>query len=558
MRRTNSWHRRGGALLAALAVAVVGQGAGGRGAAAARTDPTLRPVRGCAELVGDYPIAGAAAHVTAATSVPAGAEPAHCDVRGYVEPAVRFQLRLPVDGYAGRYLQYGCAGLCGGIQTPAFPAGCAGSPGGDVAVAATDDGHASPGEFPAPIVDGTWAATDQAARDDYFFRAPHVVSVAAKRIIAGFYGAPPRRSYFDGCSTGGREGLLLAQRYPTDFDGIVAGAPANYMGPLMGLYFAWLSTVDVAADGQQVITADKLPALHAAVIAACDGLDGLVDQQIEDPRACHFDPAQIQCPAGADRLTCLTAAQVAKARELYRGPTDTHGRRLYPGWESRGSELAWFGSIIPIPGVGSLAPLPDNYLRYVGYPIGSPHSSLADFPLTVAGLNRLTPEGAKGNALSLDLSAFRRAGGKLIISHGWDDQSIPAVGTVDYYTRLAQRSGGLRATQEWARLFMVPTLYHCFTGGYQLTEFDPFRSLVSWVEHGSAPGRIVAVGRDAQGTVTRSRPVFPYPLRARYDGSGSVDDAGNFVPAPPLVPPTHDVIDWAGSYLHGVPGPVAG
>jgi feruloyl esterase len=301
------------------------------------------------------------------------------------------------------------------------------------------------------------------------------------------------------------------------------------------------------STGTPVFSTAALTTLHNAVLGACDGLDGLVDGQIEDPRACRYDPVAVQCPGTAD---CLTPAQVATARTLYEGPKDDHGRRLYPGWESRGSELAWDG-------LSFLAPLPDNYLRYVGYPIGAPHSSVAEFRFTVDELNRLTAEGRKGNALSLDLSAFRRAGGKLILWHGFDDQSIPAVGTLDYYGRLVRRNGGLRETQRFARTFLVPTAYHCFTGGYSLNEFDALPALVDWVEHGAAPDRIIANRRAADGSVTRTRPVFPYPLRAAYDGSGSVDDAANFVPAPPLVSPAHDVIDWAGSYLHDVPGPVA-
>jgi feruloyl esterase len=535
-------------VLGALAIAVVGLAP-----SQAAADPAqIRPDRQCADLVGDYP--DVRAHVTAAAEQSGNGEPRLCLVTGKVDPEIGFQLKLPLDTYNGNYVQDGCGGLCGALFGLPFPKPTCGPRGGDFAVGLTDDGHVGldpndPPDQPNPFVqitDGTWAANNQAARDDYFFRAPHVVSVAAKRIIAAFYGAPPRHAYFDGCSTGGREALLLAQRYPTDFDGIIAGASAAYMGPLMGVYFSWLSRTLAGA----AFTTEKLTAMHNAVVAACDGLDGLLDNQLEDPRACQFDPAAVQCP-GVDAPTCLNPVQVDAAHKLYQGPMDDQGHRLYPGWESRGSELAWDG-------LSFLAPLPDNYLRYVGYPIGTPHSSLADFQFTVDELNRLTAEGAKGNALSLDLSAFRRAGGKLIIYHGWDDQSIPAVGTVDYYARLVQRSGGPRETQKWARAFLVPTMYHCFTGGYQLTEFDPLPALVDWVEHGDAPDRIVAVGRDPRTqAVTRSRPVFPYPLRARYDGSGSVDDESNFVAGPPVVAPTHDVIDWAGSYLHGISGPVA-
>jgi hypothetical protein len=524
---------------------------------AAGPPPGTTTVRQCADLQRVFEIPGARTHVEKTTTVEQTATtPAYCEVEGFVEPAVGFKLRLPRDTYAGRYLQYGCDGLCGVIQDPVIR-GCAPA-GADFAVASTNDGHIGQGGFPFNITDGTWAANNQAARDDYFFRAPHVVSVAAKQLIRAYYGAAPQRSYFAGCSTGGREGLLLAQRYPDDFDGIVAGSPVNVMGPLVGMYHAWLSTMNVRPDGTPVLTAAKLPGLHNAVLAACDRLDGLTDEQIDDPRACNYDPVKLQCPAGSDNDSCLTPPQVSIVRQLYHGLTDAQGVRLYPGWESRGSELAWNGAIIPDPVYGSfLAPLPDNYLKYVGYPIGKPHSSIADIRFTVPELRRLTPEGVKGNAMSLDLSAFRRAGGKLIIWHGWDDQTVPAVATVDYYDRLTKANGGRAATQRFARLFMVPTKYHCQLGGYKLTDLDPIPALVDWVERGDAPDRIVAKGIDpTTHAVTRSRPVFAYPLRAAYDGTGSIDDATNFVPAPPLRP-TQDTIPWAGTDLYYRPGPVA-
>ncbi|MFI0451813.1 tannase/feruloyl esterase family alpha/beta hydrolase [Actinomadura sp. 6N118] len=522
-------------------------------ASAAEPAAVFRPVATCEELARTFTIPGAVTHVDKAQVRTVTGQPRHCLVEGYVEPAVRFTLKLPMDTYGGRYLQYGCGGLCGAIEEPGFPA-CGGPPSRDMAVAATDDGHTGEGGFYDAIVDGRALAGNRAARADYFYRAPHVVSVAAKQIIKTFYGSTPKHSYFNGCSTGGREGLLLAQRYPADFDGIVAGAPAAYMGPLLGVYFTWLSTVNNDRNGSPIITAAKLPALHRAVLRACDRRDGLTDDQIDDPHACRFDPVAIQCKPGTDQPNCLTPAQVTVTRKLYDGPRDPHGRRLYPGWQNRGSELAWDGSIIPNQ-YGSLAKLPDNYLKYVGYPIGKPHSSIADFQFTARQFHRLTPEGAKGNAMSLDLSEFRRRGGKLLLWHGWDDQSIPAVGTLDYYQRLTQRNGGLHQTQTWARTFMVPTMYHCTLGGYRMTTFDPFPQLTSWVEHGTAPDRIIATGTDANNH-PRTRPVFPYPQQAKYDGSGDINDAGNFTPTNPSEAP-NDTIPWIGSYLHTLPGPTA-
>src|SRR4051812_4614102 len=493
----------------------------------------IAPVRTCEQLAG-------VAHVARAVVTDR-----YCDVSGVVEPAVKFELKLPLDSYTGRYLQYGCDGYCGFFPSPVLRP-CPGPRGGTFAVAATDDGHVASPPSQFGVVDATWAAGNRSARDDFFFRAPHVVARASKRIIAAFYGVEPRHSYFNGCSTGGREGLLLAQRYPHDFDGIVAGAPTHYFGPI-AVNEAWVAKANMAADGSPIITKDKLAPLHDAVVRACDRLDGLADGQIEDPRACRFDPARVQCAAGGDEPSCLTPAQVAAARRLYAGARDAHGRRLYPASETYGSELAWDIFIVPLPGFGAFSGiLADGYLKYMGYPLGMPHSSLAEFRFTVGELRRLAPEGVKGNAMSLDLSAFRRAGGKLLLWHGWADANIPPGATVDYYGRLVRRSGGLRRTQEFARLFMVPTLHHCaIGGGYELNTFDPFDAIVPWVEHGRAPARLIA---RRQGTMPRSRPVFPYPLRARYDGSGSVNEARNFVAAPALV--RSRPVVWAGSDLY--------
>ncbi|WP_280235971.1 tannase/feruloyl esterase family alpha/beta hydrolase [Nocardia cyriacigeorgica] len=497
---------------------------------------------------------GAATQVTAATTVAAdGDKPERCDIRGIVEPAVRFRLELPTTTFNGRYLQHGCFGFCGRLEEPAAP-DCAPATTGDFAVATTDDGHL----LESAATQGIFGRDDQAARDDWFFRAPHVVSEVSKRLIAAYYGAPPTRAYFSGCSNGGREGLLLAQRYPHDFDGIIAGDPVNYLGPLGGVSETWRARINLRADGTPVLTDDKLPALHRAVLTACDPLDGLTDDQIDDPRACHFDPAVLTCPPGIDDANCLTQQQVIATRALYAGPTDEKGRLLYPGGQPYGSELAWSGFITPTPGLGTSLSysVADNYLRYVGYPIGTRHSSVAELAFTEDELRRLTAEGVKGNAMSLDLTEFRDAGGKLILWHGWADQDLPPTATVDYYHRMTQRMGGADETNPWARLFMVPSMYHC-TGGSRLTEFDPIAALVEWVEGDLAPDRLVATGRDEHGAITRTRPVFPHPLIAAYDGDGSIDDATNFLPAQPSTA-LPDAIDWLGTYLHDMPGPTAG
>src|SRR5499427_10995787 len=502
---------RGFATLGAL-VATLTLGAGARepsgvglavqtpALAAALTGP-LTPRLACAALAQPEPgggvpdfgaIAGAPTRVTSASVVAAAAStPEFCDVKGYVAPQIQFELKLPTKTWQGRYLQNGCGGFCGAIGQTGFPS-CDLQPGGDFAVSATDDGHMAPG------FDAVWAATTEQVRVDFGSRAVHVVAVASKAIIRAFYGTAPQRSYFMGCSDGGREGLMEAQRFPADFDGIVAGAPANIWAPLNGEFQVWLARINVDGQGNPILTPAKLPALHATALASCDGADGLLDGQIDDPRACHFDPASIQCPAGADQPTCLTAPQVDVARKAYSGPVDTQGRHLYPGGEPVGSELAWAGWFVGPPGIGPL--IGDDYIKYSAFPIGQRTVSVRDWQFTVDLFNRLRTEGRVFNSTSADLRAFRSRGGKLILWHGWADQAIPPTGTPAYYEAVQDRMGGLQSVQQFARLFMVPSTYHC-GGGFGPNQFDLVNPIVHWVERAEAPNRIVATQTGAGGSV---------------------------------------------------------
>jgi feruloyl esterase len=556
--------------LIGIVVLVGGVSAAPAGAAGRQStqqaDRTVSPVRACADLIRAYDLPAAQTTVEQATVVPATAtDPEYCDVRGVIEPEVRFQLKLPTKTFAGRYLQIGCGAYCGEIPPLPFT-DCGANAPGDVAVAGTDNGHVGEQIGPIPaFLDTRWAKDDQQARNDFFYRAPHVLSRASKAIIKTFYGKQPRVSYFDGCSMGGREAMLLAQRYPYDFDGIIASAPAHYMGPGLGTYLAWIAQANLRPDGSEVLSGAKLQVVNAAVIEACDSIDGLEDGILTDPRACTWDPVALACPSGTERPDCLTPAQVTAMRKMYARPTDSHGRVLYPASLPRGGELALIGYATTLPEIGFPFIVPDAnaYLENLGYPIGTPHSSVFEYEFTARDFHRLTPEGRKGNAASLDLSKFKRAGGKLLLWNGWSDMSVPAEALVDYYSRIVDRNGGLAKTQEWARMFLIPSGHHCLIGGdpQGLNVFQPFDELVTWVERGKAPDRIVAAGTqdvwNPGSPVVRTRPVFPYPLVPKYDGSGSVDDERNFVPGKPIVSPRHDQIDWLGEYLSYVPGPVA-
>jgi feruloyl esterase len=523
--------------------------------AAALTGP-VTPVLACktlaqAEPGGGVPdfgaIPGAPTRVASASVVAATATlPEFCDVKGYVSPQIQFELKLPTKTWQGRYLQNGCGAFCGAVGQTGFPS-CDLQPGGNFAVSATDDGHEANG------LDAVWAAADEQLRIDMGSRAVHVVSVASKAIIRAFYGIGPQHSYFMGCSDGGREGLMEAQRFPTDFDGIVAGAPANIWAPLNAEFQVWVARINVDSQGNQILTPAKLPALHSAALASCDGADGLVDGQIDDPRACNFDPASIQCSAGTDQPTCLTPAQVDVARKAYSGPVDAQGRHLYPGGEPVGSELAWapwFVQIVLPTGPFSVGPaIGDNYLKYSAFPIGQPTFSVQTWQFTVDLFNRLRTEGRVFNSMNADLSAFRNRGGKLILWHGWSDQAIPPFGTPAYYEAVQDQMGGLPAVQQFARLFMFPSVYHC-GGGFGPNQFDLINPITHWVEQGQAPGKIVATQTDNLGKVIRTRPVFAYPEQAKYIGSGSIDDAANFVGVTPAHLPNDD-FDWVGNDLFG-------
>ncbi len=570
-RKRRTLTRVGAAALALGVLAFVGSGPSGApsGVTALRqgssllaaSDAVVAPRLDCAALapigtaarpgVPDFTaIPGAPTRVTSATVIAAGASsPEYCDVKGYIAPQIHFDLRLPTKTWQGRYLQSGCGGFCGAVGQPSFPT-CDLQPGGDFAVAATDDGHAAGG------TDGLWGVNDQELRVDFGTRAPHALSLAAKAIITAFYAVAPRFSYFQGCSDGGREALMEAQRFPADFNGIVAGAPANIWAPLIGESLVWNARANMDAQGNQILTADRLPALHAAVLKACDGADGLVDGQIDDPRACTFDPASIQCPSGADAPTCLSSAQVVVARKLYQGPVDGAGHRLYPGGEPFGSELAWVPWVVTPPGIQSLdAGFGDSYLRYLGFPIGKPASSLQDWRFTVQGFNRLRAAEPLYGSTNADLTAFRQRGGKLIIWHGWADPAIAPSGTTAYYDAVTDRMGGLGATQRFARLFMLPTVYHCggTYGPGTAVQFDFVNPITHWVEQGVAPDDVVLTHTIQGGAVVRTRPVFAYPRQARYTGVGSIDNAANFVGVMPS-PAPDDHINWVGNDLFNVPG----
>lgn len=523
--------------------------------ALAATSPTIPAQMTCAAMATDpnfvtiphYPTAVASATTVAAV---AGTNPAYCDVKGMIAPQTHFELELPLSTWQGRYLQNGCGGYCGDVSSQSFPA-CDATLGGDFAMATDDEGHTTSNGLGGA---GLFAFNSQKLRNEYGYESEHALAVVAKTMIADFYGQGPKYSYYDGCSDGGREAMEVAERYPTDFNGIIAGAPEIIAGPLNAELQTWDYRVNTDANGNAILTSAQMTTLHTAVINACQGDDGVPgDGIITDPRDCNFSPSDIVCQAG-QTAGCLTPQQAKVAEEIYQGPVDPQGQHLYPGGLPLGSESSWAGFQIPIePAAGGpvasdtalvYGGLSLPYLRYQYLPPGQLGPDPSQWQFTAQGFRSLFPVADTYDAMSTDLSAFRRHGGKLIIWQGWADQAIPTFGTIDYYDTLVGRNGGLHSTEQFARMFLFPTVAHC-GGGYAGSSFDLVYPMVQWVENGTAPSSVTAT--DTINSTTLTRPVYPYPEVPMYNGTGSTDDAANFHP----VRSAHatEYSNWIGNYL---------
>ncbi|MFI7540290.1 tannase/feruloyl esterase family alpha/beta hydrolase [Actinoplanes sp. NPDC049599] len=445
--------------------------------------PAVAPVLSCADVPG-LRLDGVT--ISSAAVVSTGAPAPYCEVRGTIAPANTIVLRLPVHGWTQRYVQTGCGGLCGtAVINYGQAASCPPIADGTVAGATTDMGHQGRN-------DGSWAAGNPQAQIDFAYRGVHVTAQVAKAIITAFYGRRPAYSYFTGCSDGGREGLMAAQRYPGDFDGIAAGAPANNMAVQNTFHHAWNVLANKDAAGNFILLAGKLPLVHQAVLAACDRLDGLTDRLLGDPRLCRFDPASIVCRAGQDVTTCLTAAEATVVRRLHDGATDARGRRLEVAVSHEwGSELEWT-LFVPAaqgqPVASEMFAL--SYLRYLAEPNHPrPEYQLSDLAFTVESFWRtVLPSSTYLAAMDPDLRAFQRGGGKLLLWHGWNDQHIAPRSTLAYYDAV-RATMGAATTDRFARLYLFPGLAHC-GGGAGPDTFDVLTPVMAWVETGRRPGRI--------------------------------------------------------------------
>jgi len=434
--------------------------------------------------------------------------PAFCRVAATLKPTsdsdIRIEVWLPTGGWNGKFQAVGNGGWAGAISYPAMAEALQRG----YATSSTDTGHVG-GR-------GTFALGHPEKFIDFAHRSTHEMTVKAKLIAGAFYGSGPKYSYWNGCSTGGRQGLAEAQRYPDDFDGIIAGAQANPRTRLG----AWHLTIGTAMlkDPAAFIPPAKYPAIHRAVLAACDAADGLKDGLLNDPPRCHFDPAVLTCK-GADDADCLTPRQVEAAKIVMSPVKSSRGDEIFPGY-APGTELGW-GALLAGP---EPTPITLDHYKYVVFKDPGWDWRTFDLERDLAAADKA--DNGTINAIDPNLTPFTSRGGKLLMYHGWSDQMVGPGTSVNYYKSVTKALGGAAKTMASVRLFMVPGMAHC-RGGEGPNTFDAVTALEQWVEHGKAPDRILAA-HATNGVVDRTRPLCPYPQLATYTGSGSIDEAANF------------------------------
>jgi len=462
--------------------------------------------------------------------------PAFCRVTAELKPSqdsdIKIEVWMPISGWNGEYRGQGNGGFAGSINYTGL--GSAVSRG--YAAASTDSGHEAGG------TDASWARGHPEKVADFGYRAIHEMTVAARIAVKAFYGDGPKRSYFASCSDGGREALMEVQRFPEDYDGIIAGAPANYWTRL--LTTAIFDVQALQMNPESYIPAAKIPAISAAVLAACDAEDGLSDGILNDPRRCHFDPAALLCK-GADSQNCLTQPQATALSRIYAGPRNAKGARIFPGYEPGGEDgpggwTPWITG--QAPGTSLQFAFGTNYFGNMVYE--NPAWDFRTFHLDDALALAESKTARMLNATDPNLKKFEARGGKLILYHGWSDAAIPPVNTIEYYQSVIAAMGS-NAANGFVRLYMVPGMQHCgggpgpssfgetgFSGTVGDARHDIYSALERWVEKGTAPDYLIATKyvsdlNPARG-VKMTRPLCPYPQIAKYKGNGDTNDAGNF------------------------------
>lgn len=526
--------------------------------------PLVAPVMSCADLsVTDLTGIGGEDSIVSEAVETTSDGIAVCSVTGTLAPTVNFQVLLPLETWTQRYLQVGCGGLCGQITLRSgASAGCQILNDGGFVMAATDMGHSGQG--------GEWGLDDQ-QRADFAYRAQHITAEATKALIRAFYGQDARYSYFNGCSDGGREGIMEAMRFPEDFDGIVAGAPAMLFQVQNTLHHGWLARSNTGADGKPILLSDKLPLLHRAVVASCDTDDGVEDGLISQPATCGFDPATLVCRDGQS-AECLTADEAAVVAAVYDGPRDAEtGAALTPGQQLPGSELNWQGVFVPDSHdqMPFSAIIVDPVLRYLAFQPARPEMTVNDLEFTTATLDDLRTRHPLFDATSPDLSAFEAAGGKLILWHGLADPHIAPANTVALHDAMVD-SLGVETVAGFERLYLLPGVSHC-SGGEGPSNLDLLTPMMAWVEGNEAPDAILTTstaetssfGQPAAGErqgdrmpmkdlgiaplPAMSRPAWPYPATGTLKAGIEYTEAENWTRGPDA--PIVTTRDWPGADL---------
>jgi feruloyl esterase len=493
---------------------------------------------------------GAATMVKSAAVVDDGKLAAYCKVQMVVDDYARFELHLPVATWTQRLLFGGGPGaqVASGMRLDQF-----------VTASWQDLGHRGhEDDF----------ATNYQYRVNDAYRGMHLQVLAAKALITRYYGQAPRFSYYNACSEPGREGMMEVQRFPEDFDGVGAGCPPINFTVNNGLFQAWNVLTNTGADGQPILTEDKLPILHRAILDQCDALDGVKDGIISNPFSCHPDVTAVECRPGQEPGSCLTSAQVHVAQELYKGAHDAAGGKLTPVGVLPGSELAWTATIIT-----NSARNPTEARDQTSTAIRSQFNepalpstwTVGDLKFDRAAFDAVTKTHYLYDATDPDLSGFAKAGHKLILWQALGDTNVLPAHAILYYTAL-QKQMGAQTVAGFARFYVLPGVYHC-GGGDGPVIGNLLAPLMAWVERGIAPGALtgIHIPRPARGAgpggggpqvpptspavADLTRPIYPYPYLAKYIGTGSVTDAANYVQGPARLAPA-ELFTWFGSNFY--------
>jgi pimeloyl-ACP methyl ester carboxylesterase len=476
----------------------------------------------CAALVNVQLIG---ARITAASAVAAQdsgpVKVAHCRVSGVIDKEIRFAQLLP-DRWNERLFAGGGGGFVGRVENQAIASVNLG-----YATVGTDTGHDADG------IDARWALNNRERQVNYGYLAIHRTAEIAKAVVKAYYGAGPKYAYFFGCSNGGRQGLMEAQRFPDDFNGIVSCAPALDFTNIAASFIR--NTQAVYRDPQSLqaaaITADNLRLLERKVLENCDGIEEVKDGVLDDPTECHFKTATLPaCSGDVARADCVTASQRAAIERVY-SPTVSNGQTIYPGQPfggegQPGGWQPWVTGMNTTAGSSSGPPSLEyafgtQFFKYLA--LGREDWDYATYDL--ANWRKDTAEAATYlNAVDPDLSKFKARGGKLLLSHGWSDPALNPLSTIAYYDQLERRDPRSR---DYVRLFMMPGVLHC-AGGAGPDTVDWFAPIVEWVELGKAPQRLIATKRGEGDRILNTRPLCPYPQRAVYDGKGNIMQAESY------------------------------